>query len=185
MLTSLRKLKMESRGISLNKSLRNFTLKCFFSTINQVSRCATQPLYNVTGLSLLFSFSVANTPSSLKQDGCFFIVTFKAFKIRIQHSMLNWYRKLKGPRIHKISSSVRGFFRACKNFGRMFNPFLPAPFFLFFEVETSSWTLIPLFYARISPQWLSELRRLWPNVPWQVACELFPDRFPHYAWTAA
>ena len=35
------------------------------------------------------------------------------------------------------------------------------------------------FYARISLQWLSELRRLWPNVPWQVACELFPDRFPH------
>ena len=27
-------------------------------------------------------------------------------------------------------------------------------------------------YARISPRWFSELRRLWPNVPWQVACEL-------------
>ena len=37
-------------------------------------------------------------------------------------------------------------------------------FFFFFEVEISSRTLIPL-YARLSPQWLSELRRLWPNVP--------------------
>ena len=27
-------------------------------------------------------------------------------------------------------------------------------------------------YARISPQWLSELRQLWLNVSWQVACEL-------------
>ena len=26
--------------------------------------------------------------------------------------------------------------------------------------------------ARISPQWLSELRRLWPSVPWWVSCEL-------------
>ena len=40
-------------------------------------------------------------------------------------------------------------------------------------------------YARASQQWLSELRRLWPNVPRQVACKLFPKRFPHYAWTAA
>ena len=34
-----------------------------------------------------------------------------------------------------------------------------------FHVEISSRTLIPLFYAMISPQWLSELRRLWPNAP--------------------
>ena len=27
-------------------------------------------------------------------------------------------------------------------------------------------------YARISPQWLIGLRRLWPTVPWRVACEL-------------
>ena len=27
-------------------------------------------------------------------------------------------------------------------------------------------------YHRIGPQWLSELRRLWPNVLWWVACEL-------------
>ena len=27
-------------------------------------------------------------------------------------------------------------------------------------------------YARISPQWLSKLRWLWPNVPWQVGCQL-------------
>ena len=34
-----------------------------------------------------------------------------------------------------------------------------------FEVEINSRILIPLFKARISPQWLSELRRLWLSVP--------------------
>ena len=46
--------------------------------------------------------------------------------------------------------------------------FIPRPrfFCLFvFKVEISSRALIPLVYARISPQWLSELRRLWLNVP--------------------
>ena len=33
-------------------------------------------------------------------------------------------------------------------------------------------------YARTSPQWLSELRRLWPNVPRQVACELVSGEVP-------
>ena len=32
--------------------------------------------------------------------------------------------------------------------------------------------------ARISPQWLSELRRQWPNVPGQVACELVSGWVP-------
>ena len=40
--------------------------------------------------------------------------------------------------------------------------FIPRLRFIF-EVEISLRTLIR--YARISPQWLSELRRLWPNVP--------------------
>ena len=40
-------------------------------------------------------------------------------------------------------------------------------------MEISSRALIPLFrWGRISSQWLSKPRRLWPNVPWQVACEL-------------
>ena len=42
-------------------------------------------------------------------------------------------------------------------------------FFFFCEVEISSRTLIPLFMTGSVLQWLSELRRLWPNVPWQVA----------------
>ena len=38
-------------------------------------------------------------------------------------------------------------------------------FFFFFKVEISP------FYARISPQWRSEVGRPWPRVPWQVAFE--------------
>ena len=51
--------------------------------------------------------------------------------------------------------------------------------FFFFEVEISSRTLVPL-YARVSPQWLSE--RMFPD---RLRVSSFPDRFPHYAWTAA
>ena len=49
-------------------------------------------------------------------------------------------------------------------------------FFLKLRLDRTDWfhTL-----GRISPQWFSELRWLWLNVPWQVACVSFPDRFPH------
>ena len=60
----------------------------------------------------------------------------------------------------------------------------PPALFFFFKVEISSRTNSTL-WARISPQWLSELRRLWPNVPWKLCVSSFPDRFPHYTWTAA
>ena len=53
----------------------------------------------------------------------------------------------------------------------------PALFFLS-EVEISSRTVSPLFYARVSPQWHSELRQLWQNVPRQVACELVSGYVP-------
>ena len=33
-------------------------------------------------------------------------------------------------------------------------------------------------YARISPQWFSKLRWLWPDDPWQVACELISRQVP-------
>ena len=62
----------------------------------------------------------------------------------------------------------------------------PLVLFFFFKVEISSRTSIPPCYAKISPQWLGEMRRLWPNVPRRVACKLFPDRkLGHYTWTAA
>ena len=52
--------------------------------------------------------------------------------------------------------------------------FPPAPFLLllFFQlVEINSrFNFTP--YARIGPQWLNELRRLWPSVQCRVACEL-------------
>ena len=72
------------------------------------------------------------------------------------------------------------FFLACEDFGGVFDHSFPACacflwfllLLLLFLVEISSRILIPLFYARISPQWLIKLRRLWPKAPWQVACEL-------------
>ena len=63
-----------------------------------------------------------------------------------------------------------GFFLACE---RMFDHSFPAcaSFFLF-AVEISSRTLISLFYARISAQWLSKLRRLLTSVLLRFAREL-------------
>ena len=40
--------------------------------------------------------------------------------------------------------------------------------------------------ATISPQWLSELRQLWPSVfPNELHVSLYPGKFPHYACTVA
>ena len=68
-------------------------------------------------------------------------------------------------------------FSRLRGFGENIRSFLPRLRFLFFflyfffsfflfGVEISSRTLIrSTFSAKISPQWLSELRWLWPNVP--------------------
>ena len=44
-------------------------------------------------------------------------------------------------------------------------------FFFFWNGGQKTYTNSTL-HARISPQWLTKLKRLWPNVYWQVACEL-------------
>ena len=35
--------------------------------------------------------------------------------------------------------------------------------------------------ARVSPQWLTVLRRLWPSIPWRVASNLVSDMFLYTA----
>ena len=65
-------------------------------------------------------------------------------------------------------STPGGFFLPCEDFGRMFDHSFPARTVCFFSgeggVETIAHSNFTL-YARISPQWLNELKRLWPNVP--------------------
>ena len=51
-------------------------------------------------------------------------------------------------------------------------------FFFFFGSVDYLAHINSTIYVRISRQWHGELRRLWPNVPWQVACELVSDKFP-------
>ena len=63
-----------------------------------------------------------------------------------------------------------GFFLTCNDFGRMFDHSFPTSAFFFFFLK---WILTnSILNARISPQWLSKLTWLWPNVCWQVAYEL-------------
>ena len=68
-------------------------------------------------------------------------------------------------------------------------PFIPClhffSFFFFFEVEISSCTLIPLFMPGSvhsgSVSW-DDCGRMFPD---KFRVSSFPDRFPHYAWTAS
>ena len=58
-----------------------------------------------------------------------------------------------------------GFFLACEDFARMFDHEESRSFFfgLFSSGDLLALTNSTL-YARISPQWLSELRQLWPKL---------------------
>ena len=82
------------------------------------------------------------------------------------------------------------FFLACDDLGIFFVFF----FFFFLMTQFPSALFLKWKSARahqfhslcqISPQWLSELRRLWPSVPWWVACELVSFVGSHtMPWTA-
>ena len=82
--------------------------------------------------------------------------------------------KLEAKKVPLLHGSG-GFFLACQDFGENVRPFISrlscfvclfVCFACLFGVEISSRTLIPLFMpGSVSPQWLSELRRLGPNVP--------------------
>ena len=61
-----------------------------------------------------------------------------------------------------------GFVIACEDVGRRLPHYSPSALYVslfFFKLYISSRTLISTLYARMDPQCLSELRRLWPNDP--------------------
>ena len=70
-----------------------------------------------------------------------------------------------------------GLLLACEDLGRVFdNSFPVCAFFLKWRLDrthTNSTSEI-----KISLQWLSKLRSLWPSVPWRVACELVSQQDP-------
>ena len=74
------------------------------------------------------------------------------------------------------------YFLVRENFGRMFDHFLPLLFFLaffFFCLGGGGRLIRTHLIPRCMPGWVHrELRRLWPNVPWQVACELVSEWIP-------
>ena len=91
---------------------------------------------------------------------------------------------------HNISTGGGGggFFFACENFERMFDHSFPACaffFFFFFEAEMSPRTLFPFVMPGsvhgCSASW-DDRGRIFPD---KLRVSSFPDRFPHYAWTAA
>ena len=81
------------------------------------------------------------------------------------------------------SGSFFFFFLHLQGFGGNVWRFIPhlCFFFSFFLSGDRLMHTNSTLCARISPKWLSEMRRPWPNIPWQVACELF-SRGLTFAW---
>ena len=106
----------------------------------------------------------------------FYSFTFRmlCFAIII-HGLVKW---------KSDNSGGGGFFFVRKDFGRMFNNSFSTCAFFFLKWRLA-WAHLFHSLARISLQWLSMLRWLWPSVFWWVACELFPEWFPCYAWIVA
>ena len=78
----------------------------------------------------------------------------------------------------EVRNGDGGFSLACEDLGRMFDNSFPACVFVIFIIiiiiviiiiisiaEIRSLTVIRLLRPGFSPQWLSELRRWWSNVP--------------------
>ena len=62
---------------------------------------------------------------------------------------------------------------------------LPALYLLLFKVEISTYTLIPFFRPESVHSGLVSWHDCGQVFPDELHVSLFPDRFPHYAWTAA
>ena len=98
-----------------------------------------------------------------------------------QHTLPELYAMFMSTVVVVASSSLARILGECLT---MYSP--PVPFFFFFfKVEISSFTLIPLLRPGSvhsgSASW-HNCGRVFPDV---LRVSLFPDRFPHYAWTAA
>ena len=117
--------------------------------------------------------------------------SFSALSIQVNGTMSyrNGHHQMSDCRLtisqkaDKSSKSDGGFFLACEDFGRMFDNSFPACafFVVFLLVDFSSRTLIPLLRPR-SVHSGSACDRVFPD---ELRVSSFPDRFPHYAWTAA
>ena len=70
----------------------------------------------------------------------------------------------------KLETSWWWLFPCLRGFGENIGPLIPHLRFLFFLFLKWRWACAhySTLRARISPQWLSKLRRLWLIVPWQV-----------------
>ena len=86
-----------------------------------------------------------------------------------------------------VAVVVAAFSSLARMFGRMFGHSFPACafFFLFFLVEISSRTLIPLFTLESVYSGSANIDDCSRMFSHKLGVSSFPDRFPHYAWTAA
>ena len=96
-------------------------------------------------------------------------------RVPVEEKYLRW---LAGFMMMMMMMMMMALFSRANIFGDCST--IRSPPALFFQVEISWRTKIPLCLAKDSPQWLSELKRLWPSVPSRVACELVSCLFTLY-----
>ena len=101
-------------------------------------------------------------------------------------------RKWLGKWFEQITENLPNhgeFFLACEDFGSVFDHLFPGCTFFFFffcEVEIiSSRTLISLFMPKSVQSGSASCDDCGRMFPDKLRVSSFPDRFPHYAWTAA
>ena len=77
------------------------------------------------------------------------------------------------------------FFLACENFGRMFDKSFPACAFFFFKVEITLRTHIHFLPQNQSTVVQQAETTVTECSLYELRVSSYPNRFPHYAWTAA
>ena len=94
------------------------------------------------------------------------------------HSLVNIFALGRG----RTKKSLYIIFLVCEQLGGRFNDSFPTLFFYSGDQLTCTYSIL---WARISPHWLSELIWLWMSVSLKSSVWVcFPDRLPHYPWTA-
>ena len=130
-------------------------------------------LWAATQYMLLYSYIFLFGPHEVKKEKSLFNKTCQCLFFNV-HSRCwwPWVAPLPGKTSYLLipwNPAFGGgffFFFFCKDLRRMLNHSFPVSFFCVCLHANST------LHARIGPQWLSELRQVWPCTPWRVACEL-------------
>ena len=139
------------------------SVSVIFPTVQQLSHLRFTASKLDTSIFFCFTSDRSVTSLSIFLQKQFLVERMQSHPIYSQRNKVSdteQWMKHKTKMVMVVGSLLAG-----EESGRMFYHLFPACAFFFFrsgnELAHASSTL----YARISPQWFSKLRRLWPNFP--------------------